>query len=162
MAFDNSSGLRRDLAHSVAYVPESFGIGDIFRASPESGLEGKLTWSENIDDSFKKSLEQNKPLVILFTNDKCGWCKALDKELQDPNLAKYQGDAVYLKVKVKDNVDDDAKKLYNLMKVEGYPTLSVVRLSQQGGLHETMRNSGYIDSRTIGDKLANALSTRLV
>ena len=108
-------------------------LGISFDFMPGRGLEKTLTtdaqpkkieWESDVTSALTRAQREHKPLVVVFKEDRCGWCKLFADELQKPEVGVIAKDAVYLQVTPSTN--SQAKQLANLCKVEGYPTVSVL------------------------------------
>jgi len=78
-----------------------------------------ISWYHNYDKAVRKAKVQDKPIMIDFYTDWCGWCKKLDKDTfankKVSSLSEY-----FICIKV--NADKD-KKTKNKYKVNSYPTI---------------------------------------
>jgi hypothetical protein len=127
-------------------------LGITFDFMPGRGLEKtavtdapvkKIEWESDVTSALTRAQREHKPLVVVFKEDRCGWCKLFADELQKPEVAAIAKDAVYLQVTPSSNAE--AKQLANLCKVEGYPTVSV--LSVEGGvISPVSKIAGFMDS----------------
>ena len=93
-------GAVRDLLRDVGYP-----IG-----SDRVEQSKKIEWSRDVTASLKAAQADKKPLVVVFEEDYCGWCKEFDKQLSRPDFALAVGsEAHYLKVSP--SKDKDARTL---------------------------------------------------
>ncbi|MBP9089714.1 thioredoxin family protein [bacterium] len=103
----------------------------------------KIEWESDVTSALSRAQKEHKPLVVVFKEDRCGWCKLFAEELQKPEVGAIAKDAVYLQVTP--STSSEAKQLANLCKVEGYPTVSV--LSVEGGVISPISKiAGFMDS----------------
>lgn len=79
----------------------------------------KIQWIHNMADGMKAAQAQNKPVMVDFYADWCGWCKKLDKDVySQPGVIALSQKFVAVKVNT-DKYPDDSKK-YG---VQGLPTI---------------------------------------
>lgn len=134
----------RNLLRDVAYP--------IGLDSPEQSR--KIEWSKDVTASLKAAQADKKPLVVVFEEDYCGWCKEFDKQLSRPDFAGAVGsEAHYLKVSP--SKDKDARTLANLVNVEGYPSAAVLNVSG-GRITPVSKVSGYLTAEKFVDTLKMA------
>ncbi|CAN5198309.1 hypothetical protein BH11CYA1_BH11CYA1_27780 [soil metagenome] len=103
----------------------------------------KIQWESNVSTALTRAQNEHKPLVVVFKEDRCGWCKVFSDELQKPEVGAIAKDAVYLQVTPSTNAE--AKQLANLVKVEGYPTFSVLSVDH-GNITPISKLAGFMDS----------------
>ncbi|MFA7338421.1 MAG: thioredoxin family protein [Candidatus Obscuribacterales bacterium] len=140
-------------------------LGVSFDFMPGRGLEKtastdvpvkKIEWESNVTSALTRAQREHKPLVVVFKEDRCGWCKLFADELQKPEVGAIAKDAVYLQVTPSSN--SEAKQLANLCKVEGYPTVSV--LSVEGGvISPVSKIAGFMDSTKFINHMRLAFSS---
>ncbi|MBI5172661.1 MAG: hypothetical protein HY986_07220 [Candidatus Melainabacteria bacterium] len=119
------------------------------------GKDNNLEWNTDIRQAMKSAREQGLPLVMHFTlarEGSCDWCTAFDKQLADPSLKSLQDKAVFLRIPVDPGKVTDGSRLAEIMKIEGYPTISVVNIDN-AGVNELRRMSGYQTSSNLKAKL---------
>lgn len=118
-----------------------------------------IVWFDDLNAAHKISLKQNKPMLVVFSADWCGYCRKLRKTtLSDPKLAGYVNAAfvpVYLDF-------DRQKKVAKILGVRSIPC-SII-LSPQADL--LGRQVGYVsvkkyrlvldDARRLHAKLIQA------
>jgi thiol:disulfide interchange protein len=116
----------------------------------------KIEWESDVTSALTRAQREHKPLVVVFKEDRCGWCKLFSEELQKPEVGAIAKDAVYLQVTPSTNAE--AKQLANLLKVEGYPTVSV--LSVKGGeISPISKVAGFMDSKKFIDHMRVAFTS---
>lgn len=102
-----------------------------------------LSWEYNLGAALQKAKTAQKPVMVDFYTDWCGWCKKLDSDTySNPNVGKLAKDFICVKVDA-DKYKDDAAKY----QVEGYPT--ILFLNYEGG----------IDERVVGYRGADDLTS---
>lgn len=78
-----------------------------------------INWRYNFEDALKSAKSQNKPIMVDFYTDWCGWCKKLDSDTySDPKVRAAAEKFICVKV--------DAEKesaLANKYAVAGFPTI---------------------------------------
>lgn len=119
------------------------------------GNDSTLEWNTDIRQAMKSAREQGLPLVMHFTLAKdgsCDWCTAFDKQLADPSLRSLQDKAVFLRIPVDPDKITDGSRLADIMKIQGYPAISVVNIDN-AGVNELRRMSGYQTSGNLKAKL---------
>lgn len=142
-----------DVQHNPGLLQEAlFHVGNPMDRSAEKHID----WSNNVLDSLKTAQIEHKPLVVVFEQDNCGWCKEFDKQLDKPQFVSAVADqANFLKVSPAN--DKDALTLSKLVGVEGYP--SAVVLDVTGGkVTPVSKFSGYHDADEFASSLQTAFS----
>ena len=81
--------------------------------------KGSSTWiEENYSSALKKASAENKPVLIDFYTDWCGWCKKLDRETySDPQVQNLTKRFVCLKINA-----DKSKRVAQMYRVNALPT----------------------------------------
>ncbi len=96
-----------------------------------------ITWELFYDSALKKAKQTNKPLLIDFYTDWCGWCKELDKQVYpDPKINELAKKFIFLKVDCEK--DTATAKKYS---INSYPTIYI--LDPHGKVIEQV--NGYRD-----------------
>lgn len=89
-----------------------------------------IEWVYSLSNGIGLAQEVNKPLMVDFYADWCGWCKKLDKDTySDPKIIKLSNNFVCVKVNTDRNPQDSRK-----YKVRGLPT--IVFLKSNGEIIE--------------------------
>jgi thioredoxin-related protein len=69
-----------------------FTVLSTFLGAEETLKTGTIAWNK-YDDGLKLASKANKPIMVDFYTDWCGWCKKLDKvTYADSTIAKYVKD----------------------------------------------------------------------
>ncbi|MBN1383580.1 MAG: thioredoxin family protein [Elusimicrobia bacterium] len=99
----------------------------------------EITWVYNLYEALLSAEQNNKPLMVDFYADWCGWCKKLDRDTYaDPKVAELSDGFVC--VKVDTTRDEISARKY---KVKGLPT--VVFMDSKGEI--ISRIEGYRDKK---------------
>jgi len=98
--------------------------------------ESKVKWLYDYDQALARAGDENKPILVDFYRDWCGWCKKLDAETYgNETVAAFLNESfICLKVDAEEHVD-----LAEEYDVVGYPT--ILFLSPDG--EEIGRIAGY-------------------
>lgn len=77
-----------------------------------------ITWQANLKAAHRLSLEQNKPLMVVFGAEWCTYCKKLEKNtLSNPQLSKYiNGTFISIHVDV-----DEEERVAQILEVKALP-----------------------------------------
>jgi len=120
------------------------------QVSKETKTE-QIRWIYSLSEGLKLSQEKNKPLMVEFYADWCGWCKKLDKDTYgDTDIIQLSNNFVCVKVNTDKN-PEEAKKY----KVNGLPT--IVFLNSAGGIIEKV--IGYRESKDFISIMKKVLET---
>ncbi|SFI16949.1 thioredoxin family protein [Planctomicrobium piriforme] len=92
-------------------------------AKPPAGAPAGIKWHTSLQTAHKQAVAENKPLLIVFGAEWCGFCKKLEKQtLNTPELSKYINDtfvAVHLDL-------DKEKKIGEILEVHALPCTIVL------------------------------------
>lgn len=115
-----------------------------------SGPENKsISWQPNMKAAHRISREQNKPMMIVFGAEWCGYCKKLERTtLENPQLSKYINNTF---VSVHVDVDEE-EKVAKILDVKSLPCTII--LSPSADL--LGRFEGYMQPTPMYQKLAAA------
>lgn len=116
----------------------------------------RIEWSTDVSASLSRAQREHKPLVVVFTEDYCGWCKVFKGELEKPAMNAVANDAVFLRVTP--SKDAKAKHLADLCKVEGYPTISILSV-ENGKISPVSKVSGYMESNRFISHLRGTIAS---
>ncbi len=101
------------------------------QSQPPAAAEN-IAWLRDFSEAKALATAQNKPILIDFYTDWCGWCKRLDKETYgNKDVAEFSRQFVCLKINAEQN-----QALVEQYKVRGFPT--TVFLKSDGTLIETV------------------------
>ena len=82
-------------------------------------VEGSILWMRSIFEALKLAREKNKPLMVDFYADWCGWCRKMDKlTYSDSEVIKLSGNFICVKVNTDKNPQDSRK-----YEISGLPTI---------------------------------------
>jgi len=114
------------------------------------GHENKsITWQTNLKAVHKVAREQNKPMMLVFGAEWCGYCKKLEKTtLENPQLSKYINSTF---VSVHIDVDDE-EKIAQILEVKSLPCTIIL----SPGADLLGRFEGYMQPAPMYQKLASA------
>lgn len=135
-------------------------IGDImrdYRAGGDQNAGQPIEWTSDVRAAMQQSMDTGKPMVMLFTSPSCPWCTALERELSNPNIKSLADQAIFVRMEVKEGVKDDASTMFNMLGLEGYPTISIASFGEDGTLNERKRLNGYFASNDLRVKIGGAL-----
>lgn len=110
-------------------------------------LQGPVQWQLSPRTALQTAKEQQRPILMYFTADYCGYCKKLDRNTwSNPAVAdKLNSEFVPLQLD-----GDKFGELAEMLSVRGYPTMVVI--SPEG--KELGRISGYIDATQMQKRLS--------
>lgn len=118
-------------------------------ASPGAPSSSQIVWEPSLAEAQRKAADSGKPLVVDVGAEWCGWCKKLDKDTwPSPDVTAFTGDFVWVKVD-----DDRDKSMSNKYKIQGLPTILVLR-----GESVVARQEGYLEAGDMASFLKSALA----
>ncbi|QDU36635.1 thiol:disulfide interchange protein precursor [Maioricimonas rarisocia] len=125
-------------------------VGTAVSALSAAAPEGTgITWQTDLRKAHETAVRENKPMLIVFGADWCGYCKKLEREtLANPQMVKYVN-AEFVPVHL--DADKD-KEALDILEVRGLPC-SVV-LSPNADL--LGRIEGYQKTAPYYSKLVSA------
>ena len=131
------------------------GLCGLIEAAPPISLpfskpeKSGVKWQDDLRAAHKIAMEQNKPMLVVFGADWCGYCKKLEREtLAHPQLAQFVNDEfipVHLDA-------DKEERVVEILGVKGLPC--TVILSPKAD--EISRIEGYHQSSAFYQKLTEA------
>lgn len=87
---------------------------------------GKIEWYYSFEDGLKTAQKENKPLMVDFTAEWCGWCKKLDTiTYQQADVLAFSKNFISVKVDC-----DKEPAISHKYEVRGLPT--IVFMSPEG------------------------------
>ncbi|MGD9854341.1 MAG: thioredoxin family protein [Planctomycetaceae bacterium] len=98
------------------------GLSVGFLEAGENGKSG-LQWQPDLHTAHALAVRDNKPLLLVFGAEWCGWCKKLEKNtLGDPQMVEYIN-----RTFVPIHIDvDQQKKVAEILEVESLPCTIVL------------------------------------
>lgn len=102
-----------------------------------------IEWMKNLNEAMKTAAQEHKPLVCVFEEDNCGWCKQFDKELTKPAAMQLGEDAVF--VKIHPSQDPDGQALASNLGINAYPTVSILDFNGTN-VSERSRITGFMSA----------------
>lgn len=110
---------------------------------------GKIQWYFSFSDGQAEAKKFNKPIMVDFYTDWCGWCKKLDKDVYaDSKVADLAKKFICIKID-----GDKNKDLVNKYTVRGYPT--ILFLNPDGSVINT--SVGYIPADEFLTRMQKSL-----
>ncbi|MBS1989562.1 MAG: thioredoxin family protein [Cyanobacteria bacterium SZAS LIN-3] len=144
-------------AESTKPILTNLSAAEIFRPQwvPNLGNStlsdnSRLEWSPSLKDAVAEAKRQGKPLVCVFEEDYCGWCKQMDKEFAKPAAVGLGRDAVF--VRLSPSTDPAAKALADNLGVKAYPTVSVLDI-RGSNVNERTRITGFTTVEDIATRI---------
>lgn len=126
---------------STSLVAGPFGFG-------EKKSEG-VQWQTDLRAAHKLAVAQNKPMLVVFGADWCGYCKKLEREtLAHPQLVEYVNEKF---IPVHLDADKD-EKVTEILGVKGLPCTVVLSPSAE----EVARIEGFHQPSGFYQKLTAA------
>lgn len=85
-----------------------------------------INWRYNLSEALKTAKSQQKPIMVDFYTEWCGWCKKLDSDTYTDSAVKKLAED-FICVKLDGDKEQDLVRKYN---ISGYPT--IIFLSPEG------------------------------
>lgn len=101
-------------------------------------------------DAFRDAIDKNKPLVLVISEDWCGYCKRMETELGKPAVQNLKDKAVFSISSP--SKDKGAAAIAGSLGIEAYPTISVIE-PEARMLLERGRINGYFPAEKLGEHL---------
>jgi thioredoxin-like negative regulator of GroEL len=120
------------------------------RLTLAGGPESKaVKWQSDLRTAHKLAVQQNKPIMIVFGAEWCGFCKKLEKTtLSNPQLAKYINSTF---VSVHIDVDEE-EKVAQILNVKSLPCTIIL----SPGADLLGRFEGFMQPAPMYQKLSSA------
>lgn len=116
------------------------------------GAEPSATvpWKTSPRDAVAAARQNQRPLLIYFTVDTCGYCRKLEQITWSDSDVRTIVSTRFVPLKVN---GEHQTKLVDVLNVQGFPTTIVISPAGQ----ELGRVTGYADPETMSAKLREAL-----
>jgi thiol:disulfide interchange protein len=109
----------------------------------------QIQWKDNLEKGLAQAKKENKPALIDFYADWCGWCERLDKDTYtDPKVIELSKRFVMIKVNT-----EDARRAAIKYGVRSLPTIVI---TDSGG-REIGRVTGYRPASSFLNEMQVAL-----
>jgi thiol:disulfide interchange protein len=125
----------------VLILIASLAIGSLANLS----FAGEIKWGNSLSEALNTAKSQNKPVMVDFYTDWCGWCKKLDSDTYSNSKVQALADK-FVCVKVNGDKDKANTSKYG---ISGYPT--IVFLDSTG--KEIDKNVGYAGPEDMAQKM---------
>ena len=100
-------------------------------------LAGPVHWQTSPKTALDTARQQNRPILMYFTTDYCGFCRQLDRNTWSNGAVAQTTNTLFIPLQVDGERFDH---LAELLKVRGFPTTVVI--SPEG--KELGRITGYV------------------
>jgi len=114
---------------SLLLVSVFAGLATISMAAPPVfqrslfGTAEQVKWHDNLQTAYRQAVAQNKPILIVFGAEWCGFCTKLEKQtLKSPEVARYISETF---VPVHLDLDKE-KRIGEILEVTSLPCTIVV------------------------------------
>lgn len=120
-------------------------------AAVPAGARDGIQWTASLDSARTQAARENKPIMIGFYADWCGWCRKLDNEVYtDSGVVERARSFVSLRL----NAEKEGARLAGALRVEGMP--GIVFFSSTG--REIHRIPGYLPAAAFRGEMDKALA----
>ena len=102
----------------------------------------EITWITNYDEGLQLAKKVNKPLMIDFYTDWCGYCKKLDNDTyKDPDVISKANDFINVKIRSQSmNRNEPFDPVTRRYGISSFPTIVFLGPDE----HEVLRVKGYM------------------
>jgi thioredoxin-like negative regulator of GroEL len=123
---------------------------DVAAQDGSTNAAAAVRWTTSLDRALATASKSGRPVLVSFTADWCGWCRAMENETYaDPVVVKAAGAFECVKV----NVDRDSKTAFTY-KIQSLPRTLV--LNAKGDVVGDM--VGYMDAHRLLSFLRDAVA----
>jgi thioredoxin-related protein len=114
-----------------------------------------IEWQADLVAAYKKAKDENKPMVVLFSDPSCHYCQLLkDGALKDPRVLAMSDRAEF--VVAEPAREANAKYMADSLNITGYPT-TVVLDAQPNAINEKGRVTGFFQPDSFVKQLEACL-----
>jgi thiol-disulfide isomerase/thioredoxin len=132
----------------------------LFRAVPAPAVSDTYDWFEGAtgyEEVFAIAKAGDRPFLLLFAVDWCGYCKRLKKDyLNVSPVEDVVGD--HLRVEINPEDGDAERKIANAYGVKGYPTFLVLYPGQETYRVGPFRQSGALTNDEFAEEIRTAVA----
>lgn len=109
----------------------------------------EINWVHSMDEGLQTAKQEDKPIMIDFYADWCGWCTKLDEDTYTNSTVQELADK-FVNIKINTDKDQASASKYG---VRGLPTIVFLNASGE----EVDRNIGYATADVLSQKMRNVL-----
>ena len=137
---------------------------DVFNKSTsntEATISDKthIKWAASLKDAIAEGRSSGKPVVCVFEENYCGWCKQLDQELSKPAVDQLGDSAIF--VKIRPSTDASGQALASSLGIDAYPTVSILDI-KGANISERSRATGFMTADQFAQRVRPTGDTVLV
>ena len=152
------AGMRRN--RTKVYLSLALSMALLCWSVPAPAVSDTYDWFEGAsgyEEVFAIAKAGDRPFLLLFAVDWCGYCKRLKKEYLDVSpVEDVVGD--YLRVEINPEDGDAEKKIASAYGVKGYPTFLVLYPGQEGYRVGPFRQSGAMTNDEFAEEIKTAVA----
>lgn len=146
---------------SAALVREAI-LGDyeIKRSHSDHMADGRpeklkpIEWQTDINQAFMRAQKEHKPVIAMFQEDYCAWCRKMEGEMGKGALARLADQAVFLKVSPSQS--EKGAKFASALGVKAFPSVVAFDIDN-GKIKPLARITGYLDPQKLAIELDGAI-----
>jgi thiol:disulfide interchange protein len=113
-----------------------------------------IEWQTDINQAFLRAQKEHKPVIAMFQEDYCAWCRKMEGEMGKGALARLADQAVFLKVSPSQS--EKGAKFASALGVNAFPSVVAFDI-QNGKIKPLARITGYLDPQKLASELDDAI-----